>query len=252
MEFKAIIQARTTSSRLPNKVLKKILNKTMLEHIIYRVSKSKYIKDIIIATTTNKEDELIVKFAENNGILCYRGSENNVLERYYECAKLYNVDNIVRITSDDPFKDPIIIDEVIELFTNNKLDYANNFTIPSYPEGLDVEVFSFNTLRYVYENADKDYEKEHVTPYIWMNHPKKFKIDILKSKIDYSDIRLTVDTKEDFVFATKIYERLYKEDDIFHLYDIIELLKKDKLLQKYMPNIRRNDGLLKSMGDVCE
>jgi spore coat polysaccharide biosynthesis protein SpsF len=161
-----ILQARMSSSRLPGKVLKQINNKPILKYEVDRVLKSKKIDKLVIATSINKEDDEIEKFANSIGVDCYRGDLNNVLKRYYECALKYNADTIIRITGDCPVIAPDVIDNIMDLFEKSKVDYISNTLERTFPDGLDVEVFSFTTLKKIYFKAtDKD-DLEHVTRYI--------------------------------------------------------------------------------------
>ena len=182
----AIIQARMSSSRLPGKVLKKIKQKPMLHYVIKQVKASKMVDEIIIVTTTEKEDKPIVDFCLKNKIKCFRGSKLDLLDRYYNCAKKYNCDPIVRVTSDCPIVDPEVIDLTISEFLKKKYDYISNNlekikgkwenSMCNYPQGMTVEVSSFNALKKAWNEAKKPSEREHVFPYIQFN-PKKFNVN---------------------------------------------------------------------------
>ena len=165
MQFSIIIQARLGSSRLPGKVLINYKNYTLLSVLHQRLKRSQKIKDVIIATTKKREDNEIVKFCKNNSIKYFRGSENNVLNRYYQTAKKFNIKNIIRITADCPFIDPTILDKMIIEFKKKKLDYlSNTYPEPStYPDGMDIEIFKFNSLKLANKYAVSKTEKEHVT-----------------------------------------------------------------------------------------
>lgn len=227
MKTVCIMQARMGSSRLPGKVLKKICGKTIIEHDIDRLKLVNSIDEIIIATTTNKEDDEIVKLAENIGVKVFRGSETNVLSRYYFAAKESNADIIVRVTSDCPLLDYNICDKIINKFkSSNNIDYVSNTINRTYPRGYDVEVFSMYALEKAYKEADKEYEKEHVTPYIWEN-TDIFKIKQVCNDKDYSNLRVTLDTEEDFVLIKNIYEKLYKTEPVFGFESIINLYTND-------------------------
>ena len=248
MKKAAIIQARMGSTRLPGKVLMQIEDKPLIGHIISRVQQSAYVDDIILATTTDSADDQLVAYAQEIGVKVYRGETANVLSRYYNAAKENNVDVIIRVTADDPFKDPVVIDKLIEAYVAGDYDYVSNTIEPSYPEGLDIEVFSFSALEKCFKQAQEDFEKEHVTPYIWM-HPEKFKLLNVKNDKDLSDIRLTVDTAEDIVFAKEIYKNLYHKKKMFRLNDVLDLFEHKPELLSMMPRIVRNQGLIKSMGN---
>ena len=175
MNIGIIVQARTGSKRLPSKILLKIDNKRILEHLIKRLKKIKIKNKIIIATTKNKSDKIINKIAQNNDCYTFNGPSLNVLKRYYQAAKNFKLDVIVRVCSDSPFMDPAIIEKAIRIFKTKKYDYVSNIIRPTYPAGMSVEVFSFDTLKKVQNSKTNNLEKEHVTPYIYRNY-KKFKI----------------------------------------------------------------------------
>lgn len=231
MKVVAIIQARMTSTRLPGKVLKTVLEKPLLEYQLERVSSSKLIDEIVVATTINKSDDPIIKLCNKLGVLTYRGSEEDVLSRYYEAAKQFNADVIVRLTSDCPLIDPEIIDQVIKLYITQKdvLDYVSNTLIRTYPRGLDTEVFSFRALQVTYEKARLKSEREHVTAYIYKN-PDKFQLKNLSYVRDLSKHRWTVDTKEDFELIKQILESLYTNNQMFTMKDVLCLLDKNPSL----------------------
>ncbi len=243
----AIIQARMGSTRLQGKVLIDIGGKPLLEHVVERVRKSRLIDDIIIATTDNEQDKAIIKFARRRGIPYYAGSENDVLDRFYQAAQKFCVEVIVRITPDDPFKDPEVIDKIIRhyLTSKDKLDYVSNTIKPTYPEGLDVEVFSFAALEKAWNEARKDSEREHVTPYIW-NHPELFRLANIENSEDLSHLRWTLDYEEDLRLAREVYARLYR-GQVFLMKDILALLSAEPELARINQGITRNEGYLKSV-----
>lgn len=226
MKIGAIIQARTSSTRLPQKVLKPLPfnSKTnVLQQVIRRVSKSKLIDEIIIATTTHDEDEKIVEVAKKENIKFYKGSLENVLERYYDAALENSLDVVVRITSDCPCADANIIDEIIKKHIDSDADYTSNTLTRGFPRGIDAEVINFSVLEKAYENATDKFEKEHVTPFIYKTHPEDFKIVQYETKNDKSDIRITLDTPQDYALLCSVYDNLYDENKFFSLEDIIEL-----------------------------
>ncbi len=234
------------STRLPGKVMKILSGKPMLWHIVSRLNHSKKIKKIIIATTDKKEDRVIAKFAEEIGIDFYCGSEEDVLDRYYQCANFFNVDHIVRITADCPIIDHMIVDKLIDLYQTQKCDYASNTINPTYPDGLDAEVFSFQSLKKAWKEANKPSEREHVTPYIY-NHPEFFKIENYADDVDHSDMRWVVDEEADYKFIYEVYKNLYKEGKIFYLNDVLKLLSKHPELKEINKHIKRNEGLTRSL-----
>lgn len=246
MKIVAIIQARTGSTRLPKKVLKKIEKKAMLQHVIDRIKRSNLIQEIIIATTTKREDEPIVKLAEESKVKWFRGKENDVLDRYYQAAKKFRIDVIVRITADCPLIDPKISDIVIEYFLKNRFDYVSNINPYTYPDGLDTEVFSFEVLKKAWKKARKASEREHVTSYI-LNHPEIFRIGNVENDKDFSHMRWVVDEESDLKFVREVYKRMYKNSQIFYMEDILSILKKEPKLAKINSSISRNEGYIKSL-----
>lgn len=243
----AIIQARMGSTRLPGKTLIEICGKPLLQHIIERVQYCEFIDKIVVATTEKKEDCLIVELCEELGIKCYRGSENDVLDRFYQCAKIFEADIIVRITADDPFKDPEVIDKAIkELISDEGFDYVSNTMKPTFPEGIDIEVFTFKALEKAWKAAVRISEREHVTPYIWSN-PDIFRVRNFENGVNLSNLRWTLDTPEDLEFARKVYERLYIDNRVFLMKDILVLVNSEPELSKINAGIERNAGYKKSL-----
>ena len=243
----AIIQARMGASRFPDKVMKIIVGKPMLWHQINRLKKSELIEKIIIATTNKIQDRTIVDFAKENNILYFAGSEEDVLDRFYYSAKKFKVETIVRITADCPLIDPLLVDMIINFYIDNKNQYdiVNNGT--TYPDGvLETEVFSFNILKKTWKNAKLSSEREHVTSYIWKN-PEMFRQATVENSKDLSHLRLAVDYEKDFKLIKTIFLNLYKEDDMFHLEDIVKFLNQNPELIILNNNIIRNEGYLKSI-----
>ncbi|OUU53362.1 MAG: hypothetical protein CBC25_00720 [Pelagibacteraceae bacterium TMED65] len=224
-----IIQARVSSTRLPGKVLLYGYNKPLLLHLIERLKKAKFIKKIIIATTINKEDDLIVDLCKKNKIKFFRGSPSNLLDRYYKCSRKFNAKDILRITSDCPLMDYELVDKIIKKYFILKSDFISNVHPPTFPDGFDVEIFNFKTLRKTFLKAKKDYEKEHVTPYMWDNN-KEFKVDnyVNEKGNFYSKFRLTLDYNEDYFVISKIFNSLYKKNKYFKIEEIINFLKKNR------------------------
>lgn len=244
MNIVCIIQARTTSSRLPNKVLLSLpygSDKVVLEQVINRVNQSKFVNKIVVATTINETDNPIEKLCKDLKIACSRGSEDNVLSRYYQAARESKAEVVIRITSDCPCIDAEIIDELIEKHLKEKNDYTSNVLIRSYPHGLDCEMFSFSLLEEAYKNATEKFEKEHVTPYIYKTNKDKFKIGnlVLKDSKEYEKIRITLDTKEDYTLLCCVYDYLYNKDRNFKCKDIIELFEKKPWLFNINNNIEQ-------------
>ena len=229
MKIGAIIQARTSSSRLPRKVLKPLpfdSDVCVLQQVIRRVSNSKLIDEVIIATSINEEDQEIVDVAKKENKNFYCGSLDNVLERYYNAASQNDLDIVVRITSDCPCMDSNIIDKIIQNHIDLDADYTSNSLKESFPRGIDVEVINFDVLKRAYLEASKTYEKEHVTPFIYKSHPDEFNINIYVSDEDNSDIRITLDTPQDYSLLCCVYDNLYEKNNFFTLEDILDLFSK--------------------------
>ncbi|MCX7875178.1 MAG: glycosyltransferase family protein [Melioribacteraceae bacterium] len=234
----AIIQARLGSTRLPQKIFLPLFDKPILWHVVERVKKSKLIKNVIVATTDLEEDDLVENFCINNNINFFRGSSDDVLSRYYYAAKKFQSDLIVRITADCPLIDSNIIDEVINFYLNNNVDYASNVLERTFPRGYDTEVFSFNALEKAFIEAENLSEREHVTPFIY-NHPDLFKLLSFKHKKDYSFYRLTVDTQEDYSLIKIIYDSLFIKNNFFGLTEVINFLENNPELTKINQHIEQ-------------
>lgn len=225
MNIGVIIQARTTSTRLPEKVLLPLpkADKSVLECVIDRASNSKFLTHTIVATTTDKSDDLIANLCESISVPCYRGQLEDVLSRYYFTAKEYNLDIIVRITSDCPLIDGAVIDSIIDQHIKEGNDYTSNVLQRTYPHGMDTEVMNFSALEKAYINATESFEREHVTPYINRTNADKFKIGHNLLSDNYSNIRVTLDNKEDYTLLSLVYDFLYDKDDYFTNSDVINL-----------------------------
>ncbi|NPE27402.1 glycosyltransferase family protein [Methanococcoides sp. SA1] len=226
MKVVAIIQARMGSSRLPGKIMKTIHDKPVILIDIDRVSCSRLIDEIVVAIPYGKENDVLLDTIEhyNNQITVTRGSEDDVLARYYNAAVQTNADVVVRITSDCPMIDPIVMDHVIEQFLISDCDYCSNSLQRTYPRGLDTEVFSFSALEMAYNNAKNDYEREHVTPYI-VEKPNRFKLVSVVNGIDISHLRWTLDTEEDFEFINQVYEKIGRSDKMIYMHDFLKIIE---------------------------
>jgi len=245
MNIGAIIQARLGSTRLPKKILMKINGISVLESLLNQLFYSKLLTKKIIATSTEQSDDALVEFLTANHVDYFRGSESDVLDRYYQCSKYYRIDTIVRISGDAPFIDPEIVDKTIQYFMNYNFDYVNNFNNKNrYPVGSEVEVFTFETLETVWKNAKKLSEREHVTPYIY-NNPEKFMIGTLEYLNDLSHLHWTVDRSEDLEFVRAVYNRLNKKPILID--DILQLLKKEPHLLELNKKIDPHEGYKKSL-----
>lgn len=242
----AIVQARMSSSRLPGKVLKPLSGIPVLSHVFNQLSFSKKLDDIVLTTSNDISDDRLQKWAEENNRNFFRGDLENVLYRYYETSLKYRADVIVRITGDCPLIDPSIVDKVIGGFFDGDYDYYCNTNPPTFPDGLDTEVFSFSALETAYREAKLKSEQEHVTPYI-KNHPELFKIGNLVSEVNFEKLRWTLDNQEDYEFLSKIFESLYKPNSFIRWEKVIGFLEKNEDLQKINAHIERNEGFYKSL-----
>lgn len=243
---KAIIQVRLGSTRLPGKAFLKILDRTILEYVVERVSKARLVEDVIVATTTNEEDRQIEELLKEKKVLVFRGSSDDVLDRYYQAAKKYDAAHIVRITADCPLIDPLIIDQAVNCYFSSAADYCSNVLERTFPDGEDVEVFNFDALESAWINAAFLSEREHVTPYI-RKHPEKFKLANFKNQIDLSLKRWTLDHKEDFIFIKSILEYIYPRNVDFHMQDILDFLKINSHIEEINKYITPAEGYAKSL-----
>jgi spore coat polysaccharide biosynthesis protein SpsF len=241
-----IIQARTDSTRLPGKVLKEIQGKPLILHVIERAQHAKLLDKIVLATTTRAVDTPLADLVDAQGILVYRGECDDVLDRYYQAATLFHAEVIVRVTGDCPLIDPHVIDQVVQVFLQHHYDYVTNTLQPTYPDGLDVEVFSYQALVKAWKEAALTSEREHVTAYI-RNHPEGFTRYDVKNPVDLSKYRWTVDNQEDLEFVREIYSRLYPKEKIFYMEDILTLLQQHPELKEINAGVQRNEGYLRSL-----
>lgn len=219
-----IVQARMSSTRLPGKVLKTVLGKPLLEYQIERLKCVINANDIVVATTLNPVDVPITKLCEILKVKSYRGSEEDVLSRYYGAAKEFQADCVVRVTSDCPLIDPRVIEQVIHTYQDNvsTYDYVSNCLSRTYPRGMDTEIFSMKLLQEIYSQATVQADREHVTPYIY-RHPDRYQLGHVKYFEDQSHHRWTVDTPEDFLLIRKMLENLYPKSPTFSLRDCLKV-----------------------------
>ena len=244
-----IIQARMGSSRLPGKALMKSdSGKPLLYYVINQLRYCSKVKNLVIATTTNQEDDEIEKFANNNSVNVFRGKEKDVLDRYFQCAKKYSFSTIVRITADCPLIDPQIVDKVIEQFFSENYDFATNTLTRTFPIGTDVEVFSFSALNRAWENTQLPSEREHVTPYL--RKEENFKIINVENDKNISNLRLTVDRIEDFELIKQILNNI--SINPIHLEDVLELFSRKPELIEINKHINHNEGFNKSLEEDKE
>ena len=240
-----IVQARMGSSRLPGKTLLKIDDKkTVLEFGINQLTSSNLLDKIIVATTNLKSDDVIENFVKNMNVDVFRGKSNDVLDRYFQCAKHFSIDTIVRITGDNPLVDPTIIDNLIQKFTLNSYDYLSNAHVRTFPYGTEVEIFSFESLEQAWKNAILPSEREHVTPYFY-NNSNLFKIHNEKRSNNISNLRWTVDRENDLFLVKSIVSKIIKRPIL--LDDILNLFSKEPKLFKINETQIRDEGYKKSL-----
>ncbi|TLZ68373.1 MAG: acylneuraminate cytidylyltransferase [Methanobacteriota archaeon] len=236
MRTVAIIQARMGSTRLPGKVLQPIGDKTMLAHVVTRARKASAFNALVVATTTEKADDAIVRECDRLDVPSFRGNPEDVLDRYHAAARQHRADEVVRITSDCPLLDPEVVDGVVGALHEDHADYASNTVERTFPLGLDAEALTSQALRTAWEQAKKPYERAHVTPYIWQ-HPDRFRIRQLKAEANFSDHRWTVDTREDLAFVRAVYARLH-DPERFGWRDVLELVRADPSLEDLNRHVR--------------
>lgn len=235
----AIIEARMKSSRLPGKVLKPILGKPMLELLVERIKQSKCIDKIVVATTESASDDPIESLTQRLDIGCFRGSEDDVLDRVLQAARRYSADIIVEITGDCPLIEAEKIDRMLVSYQHMKYDIMMNRLDGSYPPGMGLRIFWRETLEKINRLTQDPVDHEHVTLYAW-EHPEIFSLYHFQNNLDkkYWDIRLTVDNEEDFVFIGAIFNELYPQNPQFDLYDIIDLLERKPELMEINRHIQ--------------
>ena len=235
MKIIAIIQARMSSTRLPGKILLDLNGKPVLQNIVERIKRAKDIDEVIVATSTNKDDDIVESFLQEHNMNVFRGSLTNVLERFYHCAKQYNADIVIRFTADNALIDPDLIHEAVTLYKNKSVDYL--YYKPSLPLGMGIEIFSFSALNKAYHEASNEECLEHVTPYI-KNNPDKFRIlryEGCENENNYSALRFTMDTEEDYQFVKTIYNYFGTND--FSYKDVLAALEEHPLWQSINQNI---------------
>lgn len=223
MKTLIIVQARMTSTRLPGKVLLPLAGEPMLTRLVERLRRVRRANDIVVATTTNATDDPIAALCAQLGVTCYRGSEQDVLSRYADAARLHGADVVVRITSDCPLIDPALIDQVIAAYEEGGSDYVSNMLPPTWPYGMAVEVFSAAALSQANAAATQAAEREHVTPFLYW-HPERYRLRNLDSPVNLSRHRWTVDTPEDYELVRRLFDHLIPAHPQFTQADVLALL----------------------------
>lgn len=239
-----VVQARTGSTRLPGKVMEDIQGRPMLWHVLTRLTRCAGLDTVAVATTTEPSDDAIERWSEENGYFCYRGSTDDVLDRYYFTAKKLHAGTVVRVTSDCPLVDPYLIERIIDEFSSTDCDYAS--AAGTWPDGLDAEVFTFSALEQAHREARLKSELEHVTPYIWKN-TERFKVRSIECDRDLSNMRWSVDDARDLEFMRAVYGELYKEGGIITTGEVLDLLEKRPDIFEINAGTMRNEGYAKSL-----
>ncbi len=236
----ATIEARMTSTRLPGKVLLPLEGEPVLSRLVDRLKKSRYIDEIVMATTTNPHDDVIVELAKQKVIKCWRGSEDNVLERVLQAAQSVDADLIVEITGDDPLIDWRHIDHLIDMFTTGSFDYVANNLERTFPRGFDVQVFPVAVLNEVYTLTKDPVDLENVSIYIY-NHPEKYRLGNWKAMgfMRRPDIRVTLDTPADYEFINTIFQKLLPDNPDFSAEDVVHLLERKPALLEINRDIKQ-------------
>ncbi len=225
MKVVVIIQAHMGSTRLPGKVLEDIGGQSMLARTVRRASRAALADEVVVATTTEPRDEIIVRECAALGVAVFRGSEDDVLDRYYQAARAHSAEAVVRVTSDCPLLDPEVTDQVIRVFLEGDCDYASSGLVRTYPRGLDTEAFSFAALEAAWREATEAAHRAHVTPYIYLT-TGRFRLREVTCEADYSRYRWTVDMPEDLAFVRAVYDRLGRDGD-FSWREVLALVERE-------------------------
>ena len=245
MKTVAIIQARMSARRLPNKVLAEIAGRPMLWHVVDRARKVRSLDGVVVATSDSPADVAIANFCVQNGVECFCGSHNDVLDRYYQASKLLKAEVIVRLTADCPLLDSTVVEKVVEEFFTGDYDYVSNTLEPTFPVGLDTEVLRQEALEQAWRDARLMSEREHVTPYIW-KHPLLFHLGNVKHDHDLSRFRWTVDEPEDLEFVRRVYRSLARRAS-FGMAEMLGLIEMHPELAKINAKFQRDEGYDKSV-----
>jgi spore coat polysaccharide biosynthesis protein SpsF (cytidylyltransferase family) len=244
-----VLQARMGSTRLPGKVLADIAGKPMLQHVVERARRIPGATNVILATSADPANAPLIASAHAWGVPAYAGSESDVLDRYYQAAKKFGADVIVRVTADCPLIDPAVSGRAVKEFLDNDFDYVSNTNPPTYPDGLDTEVFSVDALDRAWHEATLPSEREHVTPYLWKN-PTRFRIHNVQNGRDLSNLRWTVDHPDDLMFVRSVYARMLERGiRDFGMAEVLALLQEEPELADVNRDRARNEGYAKSLSD---
>lgn len=240
----AVVQARMSSNRLPGKVLADVAAHPMLWHVVRRLRRARLVNKIVVATSENPSDDAIVRFCQQEGIDYFRGSETDVLDRYYRAARAFSADTVVRITSDCPLVDPAVVDKVVQRFLDGGCDYVSNTLRYTYPDGLDAEVFSFAALEQAWREALKDSEREHVTPYL---RGKQFRVaNVDNDEPSPRNLRWTVDEPADLEFVRRVFAG-FADDECFGMKEVLNFLNQHAAVQDLNASVVTNEGYCRSL-----
>lgn len=244
----AVVQARTGSSRLPNKVMRPVLGKPLLAHLVERLRASRRVDRIVVATTREPGDDVVAGLARELGVGCTRGSAPDVLDRYDQAAREHALDHVVRVCGDCPLIDPEVLDRIVAryLALAPDIDYVSNTLPPTYPDGLDVEVFSVEFLATLHRLSDQPYQREHVCTYM-VEHPQRFRRDNVEHEVNLGHHRWTVDNEEDFELVRRIIEALYPSKPLFLMADVLAFLAAHPDVADVNRHIKRNEGFIRSL-----
>jgi spore coat polysaccharide biosynthesis protein SpsF len=242
----AVIQARIRSTRLPGKVLLPLAGESVLAHVVRRVKKVSDVSEVVVATSVNTADAIISDACKKLDVRVFRGSEQDVLDRYYQASVPLHPDHVVRVTADCPMIDPQVIDTVIGRHLEAGADYTSNTVTPTYPDGEDVEIFTMGALEKAWKFARLISEREHVTPYM-RNNPQLFKLLNVACATDMSSQRWTIDEERDYLFLQEVFNTLYPVNSLFSMSDVVNFIKRNPQIEAMNSGISRNEGYHKSL-----
>ena len=243
MNVVAIIQARMGSTRLPGKVLKPLAGQPMIDHVVARAQCIPGVNEVVVATSTLEKEKPLVSHLKNQSVAVFRGSEEDVLERYYQAASEYDADVVVRITADCPLLSPQVSGRVMRTLQEKRdeVDYVSNTLVRTFPRGLDTEAFFFETLERTHQEASKLRDREHVTRYV-RNHSDRFRLADVESDVDNSYLRWTVDEEDDLQLVRQVYDQLYKPDDsAFEYEDVLRLIEEKPELKRINEHVAQKN-----------
>jgi spore coat polysaccharide biosynthesis protein SpsF len=246
MKVAGVLQVRAGSTRLPGKALRPLAGAPMLERQLERVRRARRLDALTVATSAQADDDAIEALCGRLGVACYRGSLEDVLDRFYRAARAAAPSHVVRLTGDCPLADPALIDEVVRYCVQGGYDYASNALEPTFPDGLDVEAMRLESLASAWREAKLPSEREHVTPFLY-KHPERFRVGSFRGAPDLSALRWTVDEPEDFALVERIYGELYAANPAFSTADVLALLERKPELRTLNTTHRRNEGYEKSL-----